>query len=55
MGYYHIYLKKEASNLFTIILTHGKYPYKLLPMGVSNFLEFFQEEMNEIFRGFEFI
>ena len=35
MGYYHIRLSYQASNLCTIILPWAKYRYKLLPMGVS--------------------
>ena len=31
------------------------YRYKRLPMGVSNSLEIFQERMNKMFRGFDFI
>ena len=55
MGYYHIYLREQARNLCTIILTWGKYRYKCLPMRVSNFPDIFQEKMNEMFCGFEFI
>ena len=50
MGYYHIPLSEEAGNLFTIILPWENYKYKLLPMGVCNSPEIFQEKMNEIFR-----
>ena len=55
MGYYHICLSEEASNLCTIILPWGKYRYKRLTIGVSNSPEIFQEKMNEMFRGFELI
>ena len=55
MGYYHIGLSEESINLCTITLTWGNYWYKFLPMGVCNFPEFFQEKMNKMFRGFEFI
>ena len=55
MGYYHIRISKQASNLCTIILPWGKYRYKRLPMGVSNSPEIFQEKVNKMFRGFEFI
>ena len=37
MGYYHIRVSKQDSNLCTIILPWGKYQYKCLPMGVSNY------------------
>ena len=55
IGYYHISLIEEASNLCTIILPWWKYWYKCLTMGVSNSLEIFHEKMNEMFRGFGFI
>ena len=34
MGYYHIPLSPEASEMCTIITEYGKYRYKTLPMGV---------------------
>ena len=55
MGYYQIRLSEEASSLCTIILPLGKYQYKHLPMEVSNSPVIFQEKMNEMFHGFEFI
>ena len=55
MGYYHIYLSKQARNLCTIILPWGQYQYKRLPIGVSNYLDIFQDKMNEMFHGFDFI
>ena len=55
VGYYHIDLSEEASNLCTIILPRKKYQYKHLPMGVSNPQYIFQYNMNKIFHGFEFI
>ena len=42
MGYYHIWLSKNASNLCMIILPWGKYWYKCLPMGVDNSPYIFQ-------------
>ena len=51
MGYYHICLSKEASNLFTIILPRRNYNYKRLPMGVCNSPDIFQEKMSEMFHG----
>ena len=42
MGYYHILLSKNASNLCTIIIPWGKYQYQNLPMGVANSPEIFQ-------------
>ena len=55
MGYYHISLRKQASNICTIILPWGKYRYKSLPMGVSNSPKYFQGKNNDMFHGFEFI
>ena len=55
MGYYHIRLRKNTSNLCTILLPWGKYSYKSLPMGVSYSPEIFQPKMNYLFHVFEFI
>ena len=55
MGYYHIQLRKNASNLCIIILMWGKYRYKRLPMGVANSPEIFQQKMNDLFHGLDFI
>ena len=35
MGYYHIRLRKNSSNLCMIITLWEKYRYKGLPMGVA--------------------
>ena len=53
MDYYQIRLREQASKLYTIIRTWGKYRYKRLPMGVSNSPDIFQEKMNKMFRGFD--
>ena len=55
MGYYHIQLSKNSSNLCRIIFPWWKYWYKRLPMGVTNSPEIFQQIMNDLFYGFEFI
>ena len=55
MGYYNICLSEEASNLCTIILPWRTYKYKCLPMGVCNSLNIFQEKMNKMSHGIEFI
>ena len=55
MGYYHIRISKNASNLCTIILPWGKYRYRSLPMGVVNSPKKFQQKMNDLFHVFEFI
>ena len=55
MGYYHIRLREEASNLCTIILPWGKYQYKLPPMGDIKPPDIFQDKMRKIICVFEFI
>ena len=55
LGYYHIHLIGESRNICTIILTWVKYRYKRLTVGVTNSLGNFQEKMNKMFHGFEFI
>ena len=55
MGYYHVRLSKQASKIFKIILLWGYYWYECLPIRVSYSPDIFQEKMNEMFRGFEFI
>ena len=55
MVYYHIQSRKNASNLCTIIRLLGKYCYKHLPIGVDNSPDIFQQKMNYLFHGFEFI
>ena len=55
MGYYHICLSEEEISLCIIILPWGKYQYKRLPMGTSNSPDIFQEKMNKMFHGFQFI
>ena len=55
MGYYHIRLRKNTSNLCTIILPWGQYQYKCLTMGVANSPDIFQQKMNDIIHGFKFI
>ena len=55
IGYYHIQLIENTSNLCTIILLWGKYRYKRLPIGVANSPEIYQQKMNDLFHGFEFI
>ena len=55
MGYYNIRLSNQASNLCTIILPWSQYKYKRLPMEICNSPENFQENMNKMVYGFEFI
>ena len=53
--YYHIWLNENASNLCTIILPWVKYRYKRLPMGVDNSSDIFQQNINDLFHGLDFI
>ena len=55
MGYYNILLSESAGNLCTIIIQWGKYQYKRLPMAVDNSPDIFQQKMDDLFHGFEFI
>ena len=55
VGYYYIRLSKKQSNLCTIIIPWGKYCDKHLPMEVTNSPEMFQQKMNYLILGFEFI
>ena len=55
MEYYHIWLTEGTSKLCTIIIPWGKYHYKCLLMGFANSSDIFQQKMNDLFQGFEFI
>ena len=55
MGYYHIRLCPNSRQLCTIVLPWGKYEYQKLPMGLCNSPDIFQEKMNELFAGFEYV
>ena len=52
MGYYHIRLIENASNLCTITLLWENLYYRRLPMGVANYPDIFQQKMNDLFHGF---
>ena len=55
MGYYNIELDPESSRLCSIVLSWGKYKYLKLPMGLCNSPDIFQEKMNELFSGFDYV
>ena len=55
MGYYHIRLSPYSSSLCTIIFPWGKYEYLRLPMGLCNSPDIFQEKINELMDGLEFV
>ena len=46
MGYYHIELCPASKKLCTIVLPWGKYEYQVLPMGLSNSPDIFQEKVS---------
>ena len=54
MGYYHIHLSDNASDLCRIMHPWGKYCYKRLPTRIANLPERFQQEMNDLFHLFGF-
>ena len=55
MGYYHIILCPKSRKLCTIVLPWGKFEYQKLPMGLCNSPDIFQEKMNELFNGLEYV
>ena len=55
MGYYHLELDDDAKELYTIVLPFGKFEYQRTPMGLCNSPDIFQEKMNELFQGLDFI
>ena len=55
VGYYHIWFRYNASNLCMIILSWVKYCSKRLTMRVANSPDIFQQKMNDLFCGFQFI
>ena len=55
MGYYHIKLCPNSKKLCTIVLPWGKYEYQKLPMGLCNSPDIFQEKMNELFAGLDYV
>ena len=55
MGYYHIELCPNSKRICTIVLPWGKYEYQVLPQGLSNSPDIFQENMSNLFRDLEFV
>ena len=37
------------------LFSHGEITLKIIPLGVSNRPDIFQQKMNDLFQGFEFI
>ena len=48
MGYYHIKLHPELKELCIIVLPWGKFEYQILPMGLCNSPDIFQERMSNL-------
>ena len=55
MGYYHIKLCPFSRKLYIIVLPWGKYEYQKLLMGLCNSSDIFQEKMNELLNGLEYV
>ena len=55
MGYYHIQLCPASKRVCTIVLPCEKYEYQVLPMGLSNSPDIFQENMSNLFRDLEYV
>ena len=55
MGYYHLELSEKSRELCTIVLPFGKFEYQRTPMGLCNSPDIFQEKMNELFLGLDFV
>ena len=53
MGYYHIVLSEESSDMCTIVTEFGKFRYKRLPMGVSCSPDIFQAKIYELLGNIE--
>ena len=55
MGYYHLELDPASKELCTIVLPFEKFEYQRIPMGLCNSPDIFQEKMNELFEGLNFV
>ena len=55
MGYYHLELNEHSKELCTIVLPFGKFKYQRIPMGLCNSPDIFQEKMNQLFDGLDFV
>ena len=53
MGYYHIRLSENSSDMCTIITEFGKFCYLRLPMGVSCSPDIFQAKIYELLGDIE--
>ena len=55
MGYYHTNLYTDSKQLCTIVLPRGKYEYQKLQTCLCNSPDIFQEKMDELFNGLEYV
>ena len=55
MGYYHIELTPESRRLRKFVLPWVNYKYQKLPMGLCNSPDIFQEKMNKLFMGLDYV
>ena len=55
MGHHHLELSKHSKELCTIVLPFGKFKYQRIPMGLCNSPDIFQEKMNKLFDGLDFV
>ena len=55
MGYYCIPLSPVSRKLCTIVLPWGKFEYQILSIRLCNSADTFQEKMNELFNGLEYV
>ena len=55
MGNYHTSLCPFSWKLCTIGLPWGKFEYQQPTMGLYNSPDIFQEKMNELFNGLEYV
>ena len=55
MGYYHLPLDEETSNLYSISLLFRTYRYKRLPQGIIPAVDCFQRTMTHLFSDLNFV
>ena len=55
IGYYHNKSCPFSRKLCTKVLPWGKYEYQKFPMGLCNSPGIYQEKMNELFNGLEYV
>ena len=55
MGYYHIQLHPDSKKLCTLVFPWCKYEMQVLPMGLCNGLDIFQEKMSGLFMELEYV